>query len=94
MKAISIPLRAPFSGRTFDYTEQARQLAQQEEQLRVERAAAEQAAAEAAEQARLIAQHEEQVRLEQAAEAARLLAQQQEAARAEQGAAEAAQADE
>ena len=27
MKAISIPLRAPFSGRTFDYTEQARQLA-------------------------------------------------------------------
>ncbi len=27
MKAISIPLRAPFTGRTFDYTEQARQLA-------------------------------------------------------------------
>jgi protein-S-isoprenylcysteine O-methyltransferase Ste14 len=27
MKAISIPLRAPFSGRTFDYTEQAHQLA-------------------------------------------------------------------
>ena len=27
MKAISIPLRAPFSGRTFDYPEQARQLA-------------------------------------------------------------------
>lgn len=27
MKAVSIPLRAPFSGRTFDYTEQARQLA-------------------------------------------------------------------
>ena len=26
MKAISIPLRAPFSGRTFDYSEQARQL--------------------------------------------------------------------